>query len=79
MTTTTLPLKKAHAAYGNESATYTAENGRAEMRRIEELRRAGDYHTARCVRENLMLNALIAVYVGHPDAKAIATAIVGVP
>ena len=47
------------------------------MKRIEELRRAGDYHTARSVRENLMVNALIAVYVDHPDAKAIAASIVG--
>lgn len=55
----------------------TADDVRAEMRRIEELRRAGDHHTARSVRENLMVNALIAVYVDNPDAKAIAASIVG--
>lgn len=57
----------------------TVENVRDEMKRIGELGRAGDFTGATSVRYSLMLNGLLAVHLGHPEAKAIVGAIVGEP
>lgn len=57
----------------------TVENVRDEMKRISELGRGGDFTGAKNARYSLMLNGLLAVHLGHPDAKAIVGAIVGEP